>query len=120
MATSAPAVKVFNLTDVVTPTLKQRGLGNRSLQVGSQLITPGQSASFDGATWTSIKTRYAKLLSLGALFVGAVAPAGYVAAKQRQAGNTMPVAKPVTPPVAPVSPGAPNTPAPTPAPTPKL
>jgi hypothetical protein len=107
MANAAPAVKVFNLTDVSTPTLKQRGLVSRGFQVGTQLIQPGASAQFDGATWASLKGRYNRLLTLGALFVGATPPVSYVQGKQRSVGNTPAPA-----------PAKPSTPPPPPAPTP--
>ncbi len=73
-------MKVFNLTDVVTPKLTQMGFGNLVVSVRGTLIAPGNSAELDDADLL-VKAELDHLLSLGAVSVGS-APAEYTAAKE--------------------------------------
>lgn len=94
-------MKVFNLTDVETPALKQRGLCQQTFAVGKALVGPGQSAEVDEAYLAHLGPGLQQLVSLGAAAVGQP-PVAYRLAKEKM---------PPPPPPAP-------DPEPAPAPTP--
>jgi hypothetical protein len=70
-------VRVFNLTDVPTATLQERGLVNTSISIGGKVVPPGGQADVSRLTGAD------KFISCGAIAVGEV-PAAYLAAKQTQ------------------------------------
>ena len=75
-------MKVFNLTDVETPLLKQRGLGSQHIAVGDKLLAPGTDADIDDATLERTRPELQRMVSLGTLALGEV-PADYKAAKEK-------------------------------------
>jgi hypothetical protein len=66
-------MKVFNLTDVETPKLKQHKLLNQTLSIGGSLVAPG------GSVEDRMHARHG--LSVGALAVDDL-PVSYVKAKE--------------------------------------
>lgn len=76
-------MRVFNLTDVETAALKQRGLIRRTFVLGRYTIAPGQSAMVDPARMERMRKGIQELVTLGALAVGPVPPAAYVVAKAK-------------------------------------
>jgi hypothetical protein len=77
-------MKVFNLTDVETPVLKQRGLCQQTFAVGKALVAPGQSADVDDAYLAQLGPGLRQLVSYGAAAVGQP-PASYRLAKEKMA-----------------------------------
>lgn len=73
-------MKVFNLTDVETPKLKQHGMLNQSFAVGDKMISPGASEDIDDATFARVQPELQKLTEIGALSCDA-APDTYKSAK---------------------------------------
>jgi hypothetical protein len=76
-------MKVFNLTDVETPKLRQFHLVAHTIAVGRALIAPGESAdvSMDEFKW--VRTEVQRLVTLGALAIDSL-PAAYTLAKQNK------------------------------------
>jgi hypothetical protein len=83
-------MKVFNLTDVETPRLKQRGLLNQTVVVGGKAVAPGASADFDGTPWERASAQHAA--NVGAISVDAL-PGSYTTAKASPKATTAPPAK---------------------------
>lgn len=106
-ATTTSSVQIVNLTDVETPSLKQRGLSSRGLQVGDVLIEPGSTATFDAATWKGLKPRYKRLFEVGALAEGDKIPPTYTTAKNKKAEKKADPKKTPTPPSATTTPSTP-------------
>jgi hypothetical protein len=92
-------MKVFNLTDVETPKLKQRGLLNQTVVVGDKPIAPGASAEFEGTPWERASARHAA--SVGAVSVDAL-PGSYTTGKAAPKPKAAaPAPAPTTPALAP-------------------
>lgn len=72
-------MKVFNLTDVETPKLKQHKLLNQTLSIGGSLVAPGGSVELKGSAEDRMHARHG--LSVGALAVDDL-PVSYVKAKE--------------------------------------
>lgn len=58
-------MKVYNLTDVATPALIQRGLVNVKIKVGSEVIDPGQSAEVQDSQ--EVRSKLSQYEGIGAL-----------------------------------------------------
>ncbi|MHB8815794.1 MAG: hypothetical protein ACYDAE_21385 [Steroidobacteraceae bacterium] len=86
-------MKVFNLTDVETAALEQRGLVRHTFVLGKTTIAPGQSAQVDPACLDRKRVGVQELVALGALAVGECPPSAYVVAKARSATPTVSKAK---------------------------
>jgi hypothetical protein len=78
-------MKVYNLTDVSTASLVQRGFVGRTLIVGPCLLAPGQSAEIDPVHFEPHRTGVQALVTIGALSVGPFPPAAYLVAKSQAA-----------------------------------
>ena len=76
-------MKVFNLTDVPTDSLKQRGLVGRTFVLGKHLVAPGTSVVVNPARMERIRKGIQELVTVGALAVGEQPPAAYVVAKAK-------------------------------------
>lgn len=76
-------MKVFNLTDVETASLKQRGLVQHTFAVGPHLLAPGQSCDIDQAHLVHIRAGLQQLITFGALALGDQPPAAYTVAKAK-------------------------------------
>ena len=72
-------MKVYNLTDVETPVLVQRGLVNQHIVVGKCMVNPGEFAEVVDTAHVRGKLGY--LLTVGAVSIDLVPP-NYVRAKQ--------------------------------------
>lgn len=68
---------IWNLTDVATAALEERGLVNHTFSVGRAVLEPGASADVPAPNMAAM----APLVQCGALAVGRLPPA-YVAAKR--------------------------------------
>lgn len=75
-------MKVFNLTDIETPLLKQHGLCQQTFAVGKALLAPGQSADVDDTYLAQLGQGLRQLVSCGAAAVGQP-PAAYRLAKEK-------------------------------------
>lgn len=75
-------MKVFNLTDVETPKLKQHGLLNQTVVVGGKPIAPGASMTFEGTPSERASAKHAA--KVGAVSVDAL-PGAYTTAKASSA-----------------------------------
>lgn len=73
-------MKVYNLTDVETPKLKQHGLMNQHIAVGEKMVAPGGDEDIDDATFERVQPELQKLVELGALSCD-VAPDAYKSKK---------------------------------------
>jgi hypothetical protein len=73
-------VKVYNLTDVETPTLKQYGLVRATVVVGAQSVAPGASVVVEPKHELAARHHLEHLLSVGAVAIDEV-PEKYVSAK---------------------------------------
>jgi len=82
-------VKIYNLTDIVTPVLKQYRLGANAFSVCGQLCAPGTAIEIDEALWARDKPRYDRLVTLGALAVGEP-PTGYGKPAAKQSRTPVP------------------------------
>lgn len=78
-----PAVmsKIYNLTDVSTPTLVQYGLVAQHIAVGSRMIAPGEYAECDN-TNGQLMPILEHLITVGAVSVDIVPPP-YIRARQQ-------------------------------------
>lgn len=83
-------MKVFNLTDVETPELKQRSLVNMTFAVGPALLAPGDSTEVDEAYIATARDGLQELIAHGAASYGEQPPPAYV----RRKANAAPVAEP--------------------------
>jgi len=68
-------MKVFNISDVETKQLKQRGLVGHAVVVGKKLLSPGESVEIDKSDLAPLQ----ELVDFGVLSFGAP-PKGYVPA----------------------------------------
>ncbi len=73
-------MKVFNLTDIETPALKQRGLLNQTFAVGDKLLAPGASDEVDDETLERVRPELQNMVALGIAALGDV-PSEYTAKK---------------------------------------
>lgn len=72
-------MRVFNLTDIETPVLTQRGLVGQHIAVGSRMVAPGEYVDVEDTESVESKLEY--VLTVGAVSVGVLPPA-YVMARQ--------------------------------------
>jgi hypothetical protein len=85
-------MKVFNLTDMETPALAQRGLSNHTIAVGSFLLAPGASQEVSEEQIRALRPGLQQLVSVGALALGDQPPASYVLQKDRAQSAPAPAA----------------------------
>ena len=74
-------MKVFNLTDIETPLLKQHKMVNQTLAVGRALLAPGGSADVDETQADGVRAGMQHLVRIGALAVNN-APPQYVKSRE--------------------------------------
>jgi hypothetical protein len=114
-------MKVFNLTDVETPLLAQRGLVRQTFAVNGALLAPGDAVDVPETAAAMLTHLVAHLVEVGAVAIDGP-PASYLEHKgpARTPPTPTPPPVPVTPAPAP-SPAPPPSPAPAPpaAPSPK-
>lgn len=72
-------MKIFNISDVETKTLKQHGLVNHAVVVGKALLSPGQSVEVPDNHVQHKLEGIDKLVKLGVLAIGQP-PKGYIPA----------------------------------------
>jgi hypothetical protein len=72
-------VRVFNLTDIPTKVLEQRGLVQQSIAVARRMVNPGEFVEVEDLATTRDGLQY--LLQVGALSIDAMPPA-YLKARQ--------------------------------------
>jgi hypothetical protein len=70
-------VRIYNLTDVKTPTLESASLVNVSIKVGAKIVEPGKYIELPALPATA-----GRLQRAGALYCGHEPPAAYKAAKK--------------------------------------
>lgn len=85
-------MRVFNLTDIETPTLKQRGLVGQHFAVGTRMVAPGEYIELPDTPSTRADLHY--LLTVGAVCLDTPPPPYAVArqAKEANAGHLAPIA----------------------------
>jgi hypothetical protein len=94
-------MKVFNLTDVETPALVQRGLMRQTFAVGGTLVTPGDGIEVPLEARAVVAHGIEHLVEVGALAIDEP-PATYLAHKAPAHAGPPPAAEaPVPPPPAP-------------------
>jgi hypothetical protein len=81
-------VRVFNLTDIPTSALEQRGLVNCQLAVGNRMICPGEFVDVEDTP--SLRARLRSVVELGALALDRL-PAKYVSQRQQAMQAAVPV-----------------------------
>jgi hypothetical protein len=69
-------MRIFNLTDVSTKTLKNHGLVNQTFSIGGQDVAPGSSVVVDSSNGPLVAKQIAHLLRFGAVSLDK-APANY-------------------------------------------
>ena len=74
-------MRLFNLTDVETPQLKELGLSNTALLVGRHIVPPGEVVELPGASFTMESCRH--FVGVGAMSLDVLPPA-YVVAKEQK------------------------------------
>ena len=81
-------MKVFNLTDVETPVLLQRGLVDQGIGISRRMVAPGEYVEVEDTAETRAKLEY--LLTVGAVSIDQMPPSYALArnAKQSTASNT--------------------------------
>lgn len=93
-------MRIYNMTDVATPKLKQHKLVNQTLSISGLLIAPGESAELRGSVEDHAHVRH--VVAVGAAAVDDL-PKEYAKAKVRKAPATVIVADVVpvtdTPPI---------------------
>lgn len=72
-------MRVYNLTDVPTPTLERHGLVNQSIVVHRRIAAPGEYVEVE--TSDSMRVRLSHLLTVGAVSIDQLPPA-YLKARQ--------------------------------------
>ena len=87
-------MKIFNLTDIETPLLKQHKLVEHTFAVGPKLLGPGETAVVDDQYAASVRAGIQVLVAVGALYVGAQPPPLYVIAKEKRRPPPPPPAPP--------------------------
>ena len=75
-------MRVFNLTDVPTPALQQKGFVSHTFAVGPALLGPGESAEVAPEHVQHIKRGLQRLIADGALAMNQPPPS-YLVAKDR-------------------------------------
>ena len=85
MSEESKLVKVYNLTDVSTPTLVQQKLLNSHIAVGTRMCNPGEFVEQEDTPTLRSDCRF--LVSVGALSIDALPPT-YVAARTAAAAKT--------------------------------
>lgn len=81
MEASSVKSKIYNLTDVSTPTLVQYGLVEQHIAVGSRMIAPGEYAECDN-TNGQLMPILEHLITVGAVSMDIVPPP-YIRARQQ-------------------------------------
>jgi len=76
-------MKLFSLTDIETPLLKQRGLVGHTIAVGPVLLAPGASQDVTEEQIQHFRLGIQELITAGALALGTQPPASYALAKER-------------------------------------
>ena len=89
-------MKLYNLTDVETPMLAQRGLVRSTIVVGRLLLEPGENRAASADQLAIVRGGLQELVALGALAVGNQPPAKYIMMKER-ATPPAPITTPETP-----------------------
>jgi len=74
-------MRVFNLTDVSTPTLVRYGLLNQQIVVHRRSVSPGEYVEVEDTV--DMRTRLEHVLTLGAVSIDQLPPA-YAQARQQQ------------------------------------
>ena len=74
-------MKLFNITDVSTPQLEQRGLVNMTLALRGALVAPGEMVEVPGDELTVRDAQ--SYVSIGAMAINDLPP-GYILAKEKQ------------------------------------
>lgn len=74
-------MRVFNLTDIETDVLRQRGLVGQSIAVSNRMVNPGEYADVEDSPEVRAKLEY--LLQIGAVSIGQPPPP-YVRARGSQ------------------------------------
>ncbi len=88
-------MKLFNLTDVPTPTLKQYSLVNSHIVVGRELLAPGASADLtDDAVTRAGLSHY---VTVGAIAVDTLPPSYVVAKEKEKAASSLVLVTPKDP-----------------------
>lgn len=75
-------MKVFNLTDVETPKLRQHGMLNQTFAVGEKMLSPGQGEDVSEETLTRVRHELQDLVMMGACAVDTMPPEYIVAREQ--------------------------------------
>jgi len=78
-------MRVYNLTDVPTPTLERHGLVNQSIVAHRRVVAPGEYVEVE--TSESMKVRLSHLLTVGAVSIDQLPPA-YLRARQLAVPST--------------------------------
>jgi hypothetical protein len=76
-------MKVFNLTDVETPVLKQRGLLAQSIGISRRMVAPGEFVEVEDTPEVRAKLEY--LLTVGAVSIDQAPPTYAKVRQDRQA-----------------------------------
>lgn len=77
-------MKVFNLTDISTPVLEQRGLVEQHIAVGRSMIRPGEFAEVEDTPHTRSKLDF--LVTVGGVAIDSLPP-NYVKAREALAAS---------------------------------
>lgn len=85
-------MKIYNLTDIETPKLREYGHLNHTLAVGSELLLPGQSVDVPDEVAKRLEKGLEHLVNVGALALGEL-PAAYRLAKEKRAQADRPQAE---------------------------
>lgn len=65
-------MKIFNISDVVTPSLTKHGLFDQTFSIGGQMVKPGSSITVDDAKKKVVGAQVRHLMKFGAIAVGKV------------------------------------------------
>jgi hypothetical protein len=87
-------MKVFNLTDVPTPTLESYSMLNQTIAVGAQLALPGEFVEIAADDESAVRTSLEHFLSIGAVAFDTV-PDAYKEVRPAPA-SPLPVRQPVS------------------------
>lgn len=72
MSTEPTRVKVYNLTDIETPNLKQRALLNQHIAIGGRMCEPGEFVELEDSPVLRADTSH--LVAVGALAIDRLPP----------------------------------------------
>ena len=78
-------MKVYNLTDVSTPVLEQRGLVNQHVAVAGRMVSPGEYVEVEDTAHA--RANVLQLVQVGALAIDKLPPP-YVLARQQMAASS--------------------------------